>query len=129
MTKYLDAKVTCTADVGDPGDEEDWIRPCGKPSRFAVARSDGDSSFGANGGSEEACEEHVADAVLGMVGGDETVSAVITIRWGALDDATTAGGAGPRGASFSNGPGGPKWEAGVPKPVTHWDFTEGRPYE
>lgn len=38
-------------------------------------------------------------------------------------------GSGPRGASFSNGPAGPKWEAGVPKPVTHWDFTEGRPYE
>lgn len=34
--------------------------------------------------------------------------------------------AGPRGASFSNGPGSPKWEAGVSKPVTHWDFTEGR---
>ncbi len=82
MTKYLSVDVACTTDVGDVDDAEDWIRPCGKPSRFVVARSDGDSSFGANGGSEEACEEHLADAVLGMVDGDETVSAVITIRWG-----------------------------------------------
>lgn len=45
---------------------------------------------------------------------------------------TTAGGGGPRGASvnhgasFSNGPGSPKWEAGVSRPVTFWDFVEGR---
>jgi hypothetical protein len=35
-------------------------------------------------------------------------------------------GAGPRGASFSNGP---KWPREVPRPVTFWDFTEGRPAE
>lgn len=34
-----------------------------------------------------------------------------------------------RGASFSNSPddpNGPKWPRGLPRPVTHWDFTEGR---
>lgn len=91
MTKYLDTEVTCTTDVGDENDAEDWVRPCGKPSRFVVARSDGDSSFGANGGSEEACEEHLTDAVLGMVDGDETVSAVITIRWGEAGDGYLGG--------------------------------------
>lgn len=94
MTKYLSADVTCTTDVELEG-EDAWEdehgrragRPCGKPSRFVVARSDGDSSFGGNGGSEEACEEHLADAVLGMVDGDETVSAVITVRWGEVPGA------------------------------------------
>lgn len=88
MTKYLDPKVTCTTELEDEdGDDVEGHRPfggtCPKPSRFVVARSDGDSSFGVNGGSEEACEDHLADAVLGMVDGDETVNAVITIRWGA----------------------------------------------
>jgi hypothetical protein len=87
MTKYLDAKVTCSAEIADEDGDKEYGQPpfgtsCPKPSRFVVARSDGDSSFGVNGGSEEACEEHLADAVLGMVDGDETVSAVITIRWG-----------------------------------------------
>lgn len=53
---------------------------CGKPSRFVVERSDGDESFGLLGGGEESCEEHLAETVAGMIGGDE-VRAVVSIRW------------------------------------------------
>jgi hypothetical protein len=69
-------------------DEEDGPRPCGELSRFVVARSDGDTSFGAGGGTEEACADHLAEAVAGMVDGDEHVRAVVTIRW---DKCETAG--------------------------------------
>jgi hypothetical protein len=80
--------ATCT---GDADDEEEGVHDCGKLSRYVVARSDGDKSFGAGGGTEEACEEHLADAVSGMVDGDENVRAVVTIRWTEYVAATAAG--------------------------------------
>lgn len=36
---------------------------------------------------------------------------------------------GTRGASFSNGPGVSRLLRDLPRRVTHWDFTEGRPAE
>jgi hypothetical protein len=62
--------------------EEDglWDK-CVRPSRYVVERSDGDTSFGTNGGTEESCEQHLVEAVAGMVDGDEHVRAVVTIRW------------------------------------------------
>jgi hypothetical protein len=67
-----DPSITCTARDPDP---------CGKLARFVVSRSDGDLLYGAGGGTEEACEAHLADAVTGMIGGDENVDAVVAIRW------------------------------------------------
>jgi hypothetical protein len=46
-----------------------------------VSRSDGDQGFGSGGGTEETCEEHLAETVGGMVGGEENVCAVVVIRW------------------------------------------------
>jgi hypothetical protein len=61
--------------------DEDDSYPCGAPSRYQVARSDGDESYGINGGSDEACDEHLAETVAGMVDGDAGVAAIVTIRW------------------------------------------------
>lgn len=61
--------------------DEDDAYPCGAPSRYLVERSDGDKSYGEHGGSAEACEQHLAETVDGMADGDETVQAVVTIRW------------------------------------------------
>lgn len=72
----------------DVEDEEEGPRECGKLSRYVVARSDGDTAFGSGGGTEESCEEHLAEIVPGMVNGDEHVRAVVTIRW---DKCETAG--------------------------------------
>lgn len=71
-----DAIVTV---ITPPPDGE--AEPCGKPSRFQVARSDHDESFGINGGSDETCEDHLAETVDGMINGDTTVSAIVTVRW------------------------------------------------
>lgn len=74
----------CTASVDSDVEDENggrWAQPCGKRSRFIVARTDADESYGSGGGTEEACEEHLAAAVLGMVDGDEDVSAIVTVRW------------------------------------------------
>jgi hypothetical protein len=84
-----DPTVLCSGYVRDPfGDEDGYGRPCyapcEQPSRYQVARSDHDPSFGINGGSDEACEEHLAQAVTGMISGDD-VSAVVTIRWDPWD--------------------------------------------
>jgi hypothetical protein len=65
----------------DVEDEEEGPRECGKLSRNVVARSDGDTDFGSGGGTEESCEEHLAEIVAGMVNGDDHVRAVVTIRW------------------------------------------------
>lgn len=74
-----DDSITCNAFVDS---EEDGLwDQCTKPSRFVVERSDGDKSYGTCDGTEESCEEHLADAVSGMVDGDEGVRAVVTIRW------------------------------------------------
>jgi hypothetical protein len=54
--------------------------PCSAVSRFAVGRSDGDTSFGWDG-RHESCEEHLAQVVASMINGDETVHAIVTIRW------------------------------------------------
>lgn len=67
--------AACTA-VKDEDEGE-----CGRPSRFVVERSDGDESFGSGLGTEESCGEHLPDTVLAMVNGDESVQAVVTIRW------------------------------------------------
>jgi hypothetical protein len=71
--------ITCDAFARS---EEDglWDK-CVRPSRYVVERSDGDRSFGAGGGTEESCEEHLVETVAGMVDGDEQVRAVVTIRW------------------------------------------------
>lgn len=74
----VDPSVTCTGIAEDAEGATDF---CGQPSRFAVERSDGDTSFGAGGGTEEVCESHLADAVLGMIGGNANVTAIVTIRW------------------------------------------------
>lgn len=72
--------VKCTEIVGDEEDE-DGLHECGKMSRYVVERSDGDTSFGSGGGTEEACEEHLSDVVVGMVNGDDRIRAVVSIRW------------------------------------------------
>jgi hypothetical protein len=69
-------------------------------------------------------EPHLAYKVTDPSGNEDWLCA-----YDAQKPAKLTWGTGPRGASFSNGPGSPKWEAGVPAPVTHWDFTEGRMYE
>lgn len=73
-----DPSVTCTGITEDEDGETDL---CGKLSRFVVSRSDGDTSYGAGGGTEEACEHHLAEAVTGMIAGDAYVTAIVTIRW------------------------------------------------
>ena len=87
--------------------EEDCPGPCGKPSLFIVSRSDGDENFGGGGGTEEACEEHLADAVIGMVDGDESIRAVVTIRWDKTEAATAAGGQWPMTDLNVDGPHSP----------------------
>ncbi len=80
LTVSDDAK--CTEVVGDDEDE-DGPHECGKLSRFVVERSDGDKTYGSGGGTEEACPQHLADVVSGMVDGDTGVRAVVSIRWDA----------------------------------------------
>lgn len=53
---------------------------CTAISRFVIWRSDGDLSFGWDG-KHEACADHLADVVTGMVNGDPQVRAVVAIRW------------------------------------------------
>jgi hypothetical protein len=74
----VEENIKCSAVV--VVDENDAY-PCGAPSRYQVARSDGDKSYGVNGGSDEACEEHLAEAVAGMVDGDAEITAFVTVRW------------------------------------------------
>ncbi len=76
--------VTCSAVV--VVDEEDAY-PCGATSWFRVERSDGDTSYGINGGSGESCDEHLAECVAGMIDGDQDVRAIVAIRWDMGDDA------------------------------------------
>jgi len=66
--------------------DEDDAYPCGAPSRYQVARSDSDQSYGINGGSDEACEDHLSETVAGMIDGDAEVTAVVTIRWGRMEE-------------------------------------------
>ena len=75
--------VKCTEIVGDDEDDEEGAHECGQLSRFVVERSDGDKNYGSGGGTEEACEAHLADVVSGMVDGDTHVRAVVSIRWDA----------------------------------------------
>lgn len=82
-TLNADQQPVCTAGVDseiEDGIGGYWAQLCGKPSRFIVARDDGDESYG-SGGTEEAREEHLAAVVLGMVDGDEDVSVIVTVRW------------------------------------------------
>ena len=74
----LAGEARCGADWDDP---EEGPAQCPEPSRFIVARSDFDTSFGENGGSAEACERHLAGTVAGMIGGDDGIRAVVTVRW------------------------------------------------
>jgi hypothetical protein len=75
---FADPAAVCTGITEDEGGETDL---CGKPSRFVVERSDGDTSYGGGGGTEEACETHLLDAVTGMIAGDVNVQAIVMIRW------------------------------------------------
>lgn len=75
-----DPKITCNGSDPNVFDDEPMIE-CMQMSRFQVSRSDGDESYGTGGGTEEACEQHLADAVSGMVNGDANVRAVVAIRW------------------------------------------------
>jgi hypothetical protein len=74
----VDENVKCSAVVVV---DEDDACPCGALSRYQVARSDGDESYGINGGSDEACGEHLAETVAGMIDGDAEVAAIVAIRW------------------------------------------------
>jgi len=76
-----DDSAKCTEVVSD---SEEGDHECSEPSRFVVERSDGDKSYGSGGGTEEACEAHLADVVSGMVDGDTHIQAVVSIRWDAL---------------------------------------------
>lgn len=78
----IDTEDTCTALVdADIDDGEPAYEPCGKTSCYLVERSDGDESFGALGGADEACTEHVGETIHGMMGGDESLRAIVTPRW------------------------------------------------
>ena len=86
------ASVPCAGYNPDP-DEPGLVDECTEPSRFVVWRSDFDTSYGINGGSEEACERHLAEAVAGMTGGDESIRAVVAVRWDAPpEDGAVPGG-------------------------------------
>lgn len=89
----LAGKARCGSDWDDP---EEGPAQCPELSRFIVARSDFDTSFGENGGSAEACERHLAGTVAGMIGGDGGIRAVVTVRWdpptGGQEAATAAAG-------------------------------------
>jgi hypothetical protein len=73
--------------------------PCMELSRFHVVRSDGDESFGPG----ESCEAHLAAVVAGMINGENSVDAVVCIRWDAPVAVTPADLAG----LIADGPG---WE-------------------
>lgn len=87
---YASDMTLCNAWFKDPEDEGLYIE-CTRPSRFCVSRSDGDKSYGTGGGTEEACPEHLADAVSGMVDGDENVRAVVAVRWNRHEEVPDAG--------------------------------------
>ena len=81
---HADESIRCSFLVGtgefeDPGVEV--AEPCPNASVFVVSRSDGDTSYGINGGSDECCAAHLADTVDGMVAGDEKVQAIVALRW------------------------------------------------
>jgi hypothetical protein len=63
------------------GDAAGGSRECGKPSRFIVARTDADQSYGAGEGTEQACEEHLAAAVIATMvnGGEDDADAIVTV--------------------------------------------------
>lgn len=81
--QFADPGIMCSAVTGsdDEADEDYPPGPCAAISRFVVARTDGDPSYGVNGGSDEACEEHLAETVAEMIEGDPSVGAVVTVRW------------------------------------------------
>jgi hypothetical protein len=85
----VDDDIKCGADVQVSDDDEDW-EPCGNRSRFIVERFDEDESFGTLGGGEESCEEHLEEAVCGMIGGDDDVRAVVALRWDKCEEADGA---------------------------------------
>jgi hypothetical protein len=81
---HADESIRCSFLIGtgefeDPGVE--MAEPCANSSQFVVSRSDGDASYGINGGSDECCAAHLADTVDGMVAGDDKVQAIVAIRW------------------------------------------------
>lgn len=80
LVQFQSDGITCASciAVGD-----DNVR-CDSPSRFIVERSDGDKSYGINGGSEEACDKHLAEAVIAMLDGNESLKAIVTVRWDSM---------------------------------------------
>jgi hypothetical protein len=91
---YAEENLLCNAwfeDRSEDPDDEGLLVECTKPSRFCVSRSDGDQSYGTGGGTEEACEEHLADAVCGMVDGHEHIQAIVAIRWDRYEEVPDAG--------------------------------------
>ena len=83
-------RPACTTPVED---EEEGPHDCGKPSRFIVARSDLDASYGSGGGTDEACEDHLAGSVAGMLEGDPSLHAIVIVRWDDIPGDTGAAGA------------------------------------
>lgn len=79
-----DESVRCSSVVGN-GNRIDWggeeADECAQPSSFVVSRSDGNPSYGINGGSDECCGAHLEDTVLGMADGDPDVRVIVAIRW------------------------------------------------
>lgn len=76
-----DALENTSAECSEVTGTGEDCRACLSPSRFVVVRSDGDTSYGVNGGSDEACEDHLAHSVAAMIDGDVNVYAVVAIRW------------------------------------------------
>lgn len=85
-----DKAVRCSSVVGNgepDGAGGEAADECAQPSSFVVARSDGDETYGINGGSDECCGAHLEDTVLGMADGDPEVQVIVAIRW---DDSPSA---------------------------------------
>lgn len=57
--------------------------PCARRSRFTVERSDHDPSYrpASDRAATEACEAHLADTVMALMDGDDTIHAVVAPRW------------------------------------------------
>ena len=56
---------------------------CTDRSWFTVRRSDGDPTYPAEA---EACARHLGDEILGMLDGDDTIRAVVDVRWAVTDE-------------------------------------------
>lgn len=78
MSLTVQPAAACELVVDDP-DGDDNAFPCGAMSRFVVERYMNDPAYEPF----EACEAHLADAVLAMADGDDEIPLIVTIRWNA----------------------------------------------